>query len=445
MDLAREDARRGDGEPPAAGGVASTQRPPAVAGRLLTTAAAAVVVLVAAVLRFWGAFDLNVRIGDEPFHVPSAINMSRYGVPLAMNWTHPPGGALILQGTIGLFGDDPVGWRIGGVLLGTFTVALLYAGARRLTRSHTVSLLAAALLALDPFHVYFSRSTFMEVPVLCFFLLFLWSLQVYEEEEKGWALVLAGVALGLTAATKSYFAVSAALAIAWVVRATWVRTEARAELILRLVCYLGLLPAAVYLGSFLQYFGDGHSLAEFVRMRADAFRTLRAVAPDAVDPWWLREGGGPWEWFVRPISLGYRIDEPLRAPRYLLELNNFPIRPIALVALTYLAVRGVRERRARLLVPALLFASVYLLFLALSRPMLSYSALVVLPFAYVALAWSVRLLERRHARLRGLSLAVLALTVLWGGYQYPLATAKEVPGWLYGPILSGAALTGLPR
>jgi dolichyl-phosphate-mannose--protein O-mannosyl transferase len=402
--------------------------------------------LLAGLLRTWGAFDVAVHLGDEYFHVPSAINLARYGVPLTSNWTHPPVGALILGGAIGVFGDNPLGWRVGGIVFGSASVALLFVLAQRLTRSRTAGALAAALLALDPFHVYFSRTTFMEIPGLCFFLLFLWALHVFHDDRKGWALPVAGLAMGLTAATKAYFAASFLLASAYVLQAAWKRREDRLELALQAGCCLVLLPTAVYLGSFFHFFAGGHSLAEFLRMRGDAFWSLRTLTAASFENQWLLEvSGRPWEWFVRPLFSGVKLEGTGGTSRYLLELNNFPIRPLALAALAYLTVRGARERSPPFLLAPLLFASVYVPFLVLSRPVLGYSALVLLPFAYLALGWSIVLLERRHLRMRRASVAALVLIALWGAYLYPLATGKAVVEELYGPILSHTRLQGMPQ
>jgi 4-amino-4-deoxy-L-arabinose transferase-like glycosyltransferase len=402
------------------------------------------VILVAAALRFWGAFDISYFYGDEPVHVPSAINLAQYNVPLIANWTHPPLGALILEGTIGLFGDTPLGWRLGGVVLGTGTVALLYLVGRRLTGSARVAISAAALLAVDPFHVFFSRSTFIEVPALFFFMLFLWLLLQYREGERDWALAGVGVAVGLTAATKGYFAAAMAVAVAHAVGRAWRRSRDRGGLALRAACLLVLLPMAVYLAAYYQYFAAGHSLPDLIRMRGDALWTLTTLTADRFDRWWLEAGGTPWEWFVRPIFIGNLLVGSAEGVRYLLELNFFPVRTLALAALAYLAVRGWRERRADLVAMPLLFACVYVPFFLLRRPMASYSAVALLPFAFLALPWAAELLGRRHPRLRMLPAAIVVGGVLWGAYLYPLATAKEVPGALYGYVLGRVKVTDGP-
>jgi len=395
------------------------------------------ILIVSACLRLWGAFDITGYTGDESFHVPSAISLGQYGTPLSSNWTHPPAGALILLGTITLFGDNPVGWRIGGIVFGTVSVGLLYLVAFRLYRNEMAALLAATLLAMDPFHIYFSRTTFMEIPVLCFFLMFLYFMLKYAEDGSRWSLPLAGVALGLTAATKSYFVCSMLLVIGYAWWKKWQQKDGQATHVLDFLCYLLCLPVAIYLLSYYHWFGRGFTLQEFFQMRGDALWTLRNITIDSFEnKWFLEVGGQPWEWFVKPIVFGYQFE----TNRYLLEINNFPIRLFSLFSLIALTVHGWRRRLAPLLVPPILFASVYLLFLLLNRPMSSSSALVVLPFAYLALARAVVLLEEQYCRACRLSLIALVLIVFWGAYLYPLATGRVVSDSLYSPILSSAKI-----
>ena len=73
---------------------------------------------------------------------------------------HPPLYYLLLHFWIRLFGPGVVSVRLLSVLIGTATVPLLYAAGRRLS-GHRGGLLAAFLLAISPFHVYYSQEVRM--------------------------------------------------------------------------------------------------------------------------------------------------------------------------------------------------------------------------------------------------------------------------------------------
>ncbi len=73
---------------------------------------------------------------------------------------HPPLYYLLLHLWIGLFGSSVVAVRLLSVLIGTATVPLLYLAGRRLL-GHNGGLLAAFLLTVSPFHIYYSQEVRM--------------------------------------------------------------------------------------------------------------------------------------------------------------------------------------------------------------------------------------------------------------------------------------------
>ena len=73
---------------------------------------------------------------------------------------HPPFYYLLLHLWIGLFGSGDVAVRLLSVLVGTATIPLLYLTGRRLL-GEKGGVLAAFLLALSPFHIYYSQEVRM--------------------------------------------------------------------------------------------------------------------------------------------------------------------------------------------------------------------------------------------------------------------------------------------
>ena len=73
---------------------------------------------------------------------------------------HPPLYYLLLHAWIGLFGSSVISVRLLSVLIGTATVPLLFAVGRRLL-GYKGGLLVAFLLAVSPFHVYYSQEVRM--------------------------------------------------------------------------------------------------------------------------------------------------------------------------------------------------------------------------------------------------------------------------------------------
>lgn len=71
--------------------------------------------------------------------------------------THPPLGKLLIAPGIALFGMNPFGWRVMGVLAGVLLLAVLWAFAAALFRDAWVSVGVVALFALDFLHFTQSR------------------------------------------------------------------------------------------------------------------------------------------------------------------------------------------------------------------------------------------------------------------------------------------------
>jgi predicted membrane-bound dolichyl-phosphate-mannose-protein mannosyltransferase len=400
------------------------------------------VLLLAAAARTWGTFEIATHIEDEPNQVPTAMSLGTFGTATHSNWAHPPLSGLLIFGSISLLGDNPRGWRSVNVLLGTATVLLLFLAGLRLYPGTSAPLLAAALLAFDPFHVFQSRTTFMEVPVTFFFLAFLYAMLEYAERGRP-ALLWAGLAAGLTMATKDYFAPAILLTAGYAWWQARRRGEARGSLAVDFLAALVLLPLAVYLLCYLPWFGRGYSLLEFVQMKADAFRSMNAYrVEELVNRAWAEAGGRPWEWFLKPFLLGSELPAGSGEVRYLLEINNFPFRLVALLALPLAAIAAWRARSPREALVPVLFAAGYLVFLSVGRPIFSYSATVLLPFAYLAAARAVDLLSQRTARPTLVRGAFLAAVVLSGAYLFPLAAGRPVPRALNQPLLPLIHLVG---
>ncbi len=127
---------------------------------------------------------------------------------------HPPLYYLVLKAWLAL--TDPllpavIGARLLSVLWGTATIPLLWAIGRRLGRGRA-GLLAAGLLAISPFHIYYSQEVRMYGMVTCLGALGVWlTLEALERRQAVW---WAGAGLALLAALYTqYYAVFIVLAL----------------------------------------------------------------------------------------------------------------------------------------------------------------------------------------------------------------------------------------
>ena len=99
---------------------------------------------------------------------------------------HPPLYYLLLHLWSGLVGSSAISVRLLSVVIGTAAVPLLYVAGRRLF-GEGGGLLAAALLALSPFHIYYSQEVRMYgLVTLLGLAAFALALRMEEEDRKGW-------------------------------------------------------------------------------------------------------------------------------------------------------------------------------------------------------------------------------------------------------------------
>jgi len=392
-----------------------------------------VVFVLAGVLRLWGAFDYNIMVRDETFYVPRALHLVQYGSNGNRNWFHPQLNDIILAASIKVFGNNSVGWRMYSILFGTASIFMLYLVAKQLYPESTVPLLSASLLAFDPFHIFFSRTAMTEPPAISFFLLFLYLMLQYCEKNRQ-TLVLAGIAMGLAIATKAYFVFAIPVVVIYAYfRTTQRNNESKSALLARFAVTLVLLPIGVYLISYFYWFGRGHTLLEFYQFRSDAFLIAQNFQYENKEL--MAMGGKPWEWFLKPFAAGYELFSDGTAGRFMIEINNPLFRIPVLPAMCIVAVYAVKKRNVHWLLAPVLFSACYLLLLVVQRPIASYSAYVLLPFAYLALAHAVSIVANVFKREKEVVAISLIMIVISGCYLYPLATGFLVPTALYEPIL----------
>lgn len=196
---------------------------------------------------------------DERHYVPDARDVLRFGTESDVRArsgafvVHPPVGKLLIAAGIKGFGNEPFGWRFFGALAGTSSLAVMYLLARRLWGSPWWAALAATLLGLDGLWFVQSRVAMLDGFAAVFTLAGAWLL--LDDRARPSRVVRLGgaAALGLALATKwSVLPIVAALTGAWIV---WARRRG-ARAIAAGVLTLTLVPAVVYVGSYVGWFAD---------------------------------------------------------------------------------------------------------------------------------------------------------------------------------------------
>ncbi len=145
-------------------------------------------------------------IGDESYYLPAAHAILSGGqcVPSVTSCKpeHPILSQALIAGGIAVFGDDPTGWRIMPILLGTSSIPLLYLLSLKITSNRRLSCIAALMLALDVNFFVLSSAAFLDVPMVFFvltaFLAYFYELRVWKLDR----FMITGTLLGLAGLAK---------------------------------------------------------------------------------------------------------------------------------------------------------------------------------------------------------------------------------------------------
>ena len=169
------------------------------------------VMLVGGFLRFWKLDKYPVSLSiDEVIIGYDAYSVMKTGkdhwgefLPMAFRSVgdyKPPVMIYMMIPAIKLLGLNEFGIRFMVALISSLTILVVYFLSREIVKNDVISVLTALLLAVSPWHINYSRSTFEAVIALFFVLLSVWVFLIgVKNKGKGWWLAVIGAALAVYA------------------------------------------------------------------------------------------------------------------------------------------------------------------------------------------------------------------------------------------------------
>jgi 4-amino-4-deoxy-L-arabinose transferase-like glycosyltransferase len=358
----------------------------------------------------------------------SAVNYMESGQLGPTMWNHPVLRNILVYFAMKLFGTGVLGVKGTSLLLGTLCIPLVALVARRIFDDGKTALLAASLWALDPLAIDFSRQAINDIYLAFFPLAGIYLVYRFRDKGNSAWLLGSGVLFGFGLASKwsAVFplAVTLGLLIAAIRKETKGRKGERYARAAHVSAMLVVLPLLVYILTFIPWFGRGYSLSEWPALQRSMFMETSqhtGYKPDAMVDRDIRA----YEWFIRPVTfrdMFFNMDNDeqgrLSAENnvtILLAVSNPLVWLLVLPAALYLAHRGVRERKEGHCFLAALFLLSYIPLVVARRPIWLNTALSVLPFALMAVAyfvWTVASrFRRRHAVVTAYLVLVLAVSL----------------------------------
>lgn len=381
---------------------------------------------------------------DEIYYAKAAQQILA-GQEVTEERTHPPLSKLIIAAAIVVAGDTAFGWRIAPALAGVLLVLVIYSLADALFGDKFIAAMSGLLVAVDGLIFVESRIAKPDI----FLTLFLFGafaafwrylrgrLEASQpspesdpqvppapRRELRW-LYVAGLAAGCAIATKWTTVVPlSTIPVMLLLLRGWGRMTLPRDDLRHVLVAFTIVPAAVYLLTYIPYFALGHTPGEFVRHQISMYEfhaSLTAPHPYQ-SQWWS------WPLLLRPIWYEYRQVAP-DFYRGILAIGNPLIWWASLPAFVLVAVRAVRLRSMPETFLAAGFAISYIQYAFITRALFLYHFMPALLFLIMALAAG---LARIRARVGGgIVLGFLVLAVGWLVMFYPILSALPIHSQRY--------------
>jgi dolichyl-phosphate-mannose-protein mannosyltransferase len=252
---------------------------------------------------------------DEVHYVPAARQMLEPVLPTPMlNPMHPPLAKQLIALSIEVFGDTPLGWRYAGVLFGSLAVVAVYLCGLALFAAQGPAI-AAALLAFSNQMLFVqSRIAMLDIFSLSFSLFAIAAfVHGFRRPQPHLWFALTGLACGLAAACKwsGLFVLAVCIVIVAAIRLLqgwrtrfadgaaddWYRPDLWPGF--KYYHFAGcfvLIPAIVYLATFIPLYGFSLSAILEAQRRIFADNTTTAIAGHTYMSAWPS-----WPFLVRPV------------------------------------------------------------------------------------------------------------------------------------------------
>jgi dolichyl-phosphate-mannose-protein mannosyltransferase len=374
---------------------------------------------------------------DEIYYVRTAENYLKLQQPY--EWTHPPLGKFIIASGILVFGYNPFGWRIMGVVFATLMITLIYILGKELFGTWIGAFASAFLLTFDFMVFTMGRMATVDTYVVFFSLASQLFFLIYVKNvlKNGWKtsvlpLLLAVLFFALGFSTKwlvlygflGQLAILLALRLKEVIK---LKDGLSAKIsaffnrpFFQLYFFL-LLAILVY---FLTYIPDmlaGRSLVDVLQLQGSMYiyhSTLNATHPFA-SSWWT------WPLMLRPLWL-YASYLPANIVSTIVLMGNPAVWWVGFAFLILAVEEAVRSKDFACIFITVLFFFQWLPYVFISRITFIYHFYVNVPFLCLATAYFLnKYWSRKWGKATALAYFAGVVVLFW--LFYPAISGTPTP------------------
>ena len=365
------------------------------------------------------AFAQNNPAAYDPFAPPPEEGT-------AYDWLHPPLAKLIQASSIKLLGDKPVAWRLPSAIFGT---ALILATAILATVmfGKKAGIFAGLILAFENLTLVMSRITMNDIFIAFFSVCAFIFAALYSKKQKFIWLFLASVSLGLAIASKWTGVYALIIVFAFIFFVTLRNKKSQFSLSLLII-----IPAAIYLASYGQFWLQGHSAKQFVDLhkqiwwyqnRSDLQHPYGTTAlfctPKGLDG---PKSWCPWILDIKGVYFSFETYGPKNG--YIYALGNPLIFWAGVISISYLIGKLISERKRELILVLAGYFIFWLPWIFTPRLLFLYHYLPSLPF--LAIALGILLKDIWETKFKFFTIVILLIFAAAFFYFYPITSGFPI-------------------
>ncbi len=367
------------------------------------------------------AYADNNPAAYDPFASPPKANT-------AYDWLHPPFVKLIQAGSIKIFGDEPFGWRFPSAIFGTLIIPSTFILAFILF-GPTAAVFSSVVIAFENLTFVMSRITMNDVFLVFFIITSFIFFSLYVKSLKTKYLIVTAIFLGLSVASKW----SGIYGILLVVVAS-LYFQIKSGRLHWTIVSLFVIPFVIYLGSYGQFWIQGHGIGDFVDLHKQIWwyqnredlqhsygTTPLYCVPQGLDG---PKDWCPWILNIRGVYFSYD-DYGDNIAGYIYALGNPLIFWAGVIAISYITGKYIEERNKNLLFLITAYFIFWIPWIFSPRIMFLYHYLPSVPF--LAISLGVALGDIYKTKLRFLSFLILVVFTVAFFYFYPISSGWPIP------------------
>lgn len=336
------------------------------------------ILTLSAFLHFFRFDYPNAYVFDEVYHGFTAKEYAKndtkawewWNTPpegVAYEWTHPPLAKELMAGSLLLFRtEDPWGWRLPGILLGTLSTYLVYLLAKKITANENASLLSAFVYSLNGLLLVQARTGMNDIYVVTFMLISILAL-LHKR------FVVSALFLGLALASKwSALYLFGVIGLVLLYQKEYLK-----------MYYFATIPPLVYLLTYVPFFLLGHTTNQFIELQQQMwwYHSGLKATHDYASAW--------WSWPFNFFPVWYFVDYSNEKIANIFASGNPLMFWFSFMAIIMTAFDAIKEKKIPLAFIVIAYCAFLLPWALSPRIMFLYHYSPCIPFMSIALGYQL--------------------------------------------------------